>query len=217
MSKKADLHGPERQIEMQAIGLILKIMRMFISGAFLSVTPDLTHQIELARKSSSAVLEGDKKQAKKDDSDDGIVALGDLYMSEGFNDVVINVSGPDGLDDEYDDDDTMADVLPDLTGVESEGDSPKSAKEEPASAVTHSEERVRQITSIVKGEVASRIIGAIKDNLHTLIVATLWDMLDTTDDSTESIIQNALSLWLSCCLSNPEALASFLASESADA
>ena len=64
---------------------------------------------------------------------------------------------------------------------------------------------------------ASRIIGAIKDNLHTFIVATLWDMLDTTDDSTESIIQNALSLWLSCCLSNPEALASFLASESADA
>ena len=215
------------------LGFLLKILRIFITSAFLAVEPEVAAIVDLVKKQSNVKPVEESTEGNEDtwgsmrntENEENIystptgkkssvrqVFVDDVGQILEFSDEghAIGVSTEDFLfNDEY------ADIDSDkATGsVEDAHMSKKS------STVVHHkpqvdtvDKKIEQLASQLKGDLGHKMLKVIDFNhLQIIVLQNIASLVDKyeMDFDERKIVENSLSLWLGCVLHNPKILENF--------
>jgi hypothetical protein len=222
--------GGMNNFQKNFLGFLLKILRIFITSAFLAVEPEVGNIVEMVKKQSlkpevPESTDNDETCAKTshDGDEENIYSTptgkksvsrtmggeGDGYIhGDGYQ---IEVS-EDYLFDDYNnvDSDKATD------GVESVEDIPMNKKTSVISAkapqVDPVEKKIEQLSTQLKGELGERMIGVIDfSQLQQIVLQSISSLIvqPDMDFDEKKIVENSLSLWLGCILHKPKILDDF--------
>lgn len=211
------------------LGFLLKILRIFITSAFLAVEPEVASIVTLVKKQSTIrpstettgkegetwasgtnqETEEDIYSTPKNKKSSSIrVTVGDPIYRDTQNISEGNFITEEYLfDHEADIDSDKADV----SSTDAEMIKHKSTLSNKPQVDTV-DKKIEQLSSQLKGELGNNMLKVIDFNHLQLIVlqniASLLDKHDMDFDE-RKIIENSLSLWLGCVLHNPQILDNF--------
>jgi hypothetical protein len=209
------------------LGFLLKILRIFITSAFLAVEPEVASLVALAKKKSlirqDPPLDNDGTYGGSDD-EENIYSTPKNKKSISRT-IMVDESGQvlnfdtDGLSVGVNADDYLFNDYNDLDSdkVTEGGDEDLPLRKKISSIGANQqtdlvERKIEQLASQLKGEIGDKMLQVIDFNQLQIIVlqsiASLIDK-DEIDFDEKKIIENSLSLWLGCVLHNPKILDNF--------
>ena len=210
--------------EKNFLGFLLKILKIFITSAFLAVEPEVANLVNLVKKQSIV-----KEPPKEDDTGDN--------WEEDSDDEENIYSTPKGkkprsrtmmMDYDMDTDyNTMGMVTEDdlFAGIDdldsdkamdgSDDDLPlkkKVSSLRPRSDTDAVDKKIEMLASQLKGELGDRMLKVIDfDQLQTIVLQSISSIIvkEEMDFDEKKIVESSLSLWLGCILHNQKILDNF--------
>lgn len=209
------------------LGFLLKILRIFITSAFLAVEPEVASLVALAKKKSSI------RQNPPTDNDDtygGSDNEENIYSTpktkKGISrtitvdergqilDFSSDTQNPGIVTEDY--------LFNDYNDIDSDrategGDDEIILRKRASSISTKQqvdpvERKIEQLASQLKGEIGDKMLHVIDfDQLQIIVLQSIASLIekDEIDFDEKKIIENSLSLWLGCVLHKPKILDNF--------
>ena len=205
------------------LGFILKILRIFITSAFLAVEPEVANIVSMIQKQASTIKpdepENNEEEWPMDNDEENIYSTPTSKKSKSRNDFqVVDLSGgmslvtEDYLFSRYEDVDSdkasASASVEEVKMTKKESTFTKQQKQKEATV----DKKIELLAAQLKGELGNNLLKVIDFNqLQQIILQSIASLLVKyeIDFDERKIVENSLSLWLGCSLHNPKILDNF--------
>lgn len=207
--------------EKNFLGFLLKILRIFITSAFLAVEPEVANLVKLMQKQSSvkpndAEDKDDNWQRDEEEENTFSTPKGKKERSRGgvsvFDDITtaVEIVSEDYLFSGYDDldSDKASGSVEEAKMGRKESTFSKQQKIKTDSV----DKKIEQLATQLKGELGNNLLKVIDfSHLQNIVLQSIASLLvkHEMDFDERKIVENSLSLWLGCSLHNPKILSNF--------
>jgi len=206
------------------LGFLLKILRIFITSAFLAVEPEVATIVSMVKKQSHikpAIEESNEESnegwKETTDDDSNIYStptskksrpVGDREDLAAFD--INTMGGGDEIFNEYMEiDSDQADYSVDDAKMEKNASTISHISNQQSDVV---DKKIEQLTSQLKGDLGNEMLKVIDfSELQIIVLQSIASLIsgDEMDFDDKKIIENSLSLWLGCVLHNNKILDNF--------